>query len=100
MPTYRTYFNKDTGKYLGSYAPLDGDPHENAGNPHCGHPSVEGQGFNAKDRLNLVTQTVEKGVVVLPSPQADLAAAMDTFTANPTMNNMKAVCQEWRKQIK
>ena len=66
MPTYRTYFDKDTGKYLGSYAPLDGDPHDNHGNPYRGHPSVEGQRFNAKDRMNVVTQEVEKGVVVLP----------------------------------
>ena len=66
MPTYRTYFDKDAGKYLGSYAPLDGDPHDNPGNPYCGHPSVEGQRFNAKDRMNVVTQEVEKGVVVLP----------------------------------
>ena len=66
MPTYRTYFHKDTGKYLGSYAPLDGDPHDNAGNPYRGHPSVEGQRFNAKDRMNVATQEVEKGVVVLP----------------------------------
>ena len=66
MPTYRTYFHKDTGKYLGSYAPLDGDPHDSAGNPYYGHPSVEGQRFNRKDRMNPVTQQVEKGVVALP----------------------------------
>ena len=72
MPTYRTYFHKDTGKYLGSYAPLDGDPHDNPGNPYRGHPSVEGQRFNAKDQLNLVTQAVEKGVVAMPKSEMEL----------------------------
>ena len=68
MPTYRTYFHKDTGKYLGAYAPLDGDPHDNAGNPYCGHLSVPGQGYSAKDRLNLMTSQVERGAVVMPKP--------------------------------
>lgn len=34
---YRTYFDKETGAYLGSYS----GPNE--GNPFAGHPSVEGQ---------------------------------------------------------
>ena len=66
MPTYRTYFDKDTGKYLGSYAPLDGEPHDNPGNPYRGHPSVEGQRFNARDHMKLTTMTVEKGVIPRP----------------------------------
>jgi hypothetical protein len=34
---FRTYFDKDTGDYLGSYNGPD------EGNPYAGHPSVEGQ---------------------------------------------------------
>lgn len=72
MPAYRTYFDKDTGKYLGSYAPVDGDPYDNPGNPHRGHPSIDGQRFNARDRYNLVTQQVEKGVVARVVVKSDL----------------------------
>lgn len=34
---YRTYFDKNTGAYLGSYRGPD------EGNPYNGHPSVDGQ---------------------------------------------------------
>lgn len=72
MPTYYTYFHKDTGKYLGSYAPLDGDPLDNPGNPYCGHRAVEGQQFNARDRMDVTTGQVEKGIVTIVRPSSEL----------------------------
>lgn len=82
---YRAYFHKDTGKYLASYAPLYGQPHDNAGNPYRGHPSVEGQRFNARDRMNLVTGEVEKGVVPRIAKKSELDLVKERLTALEAM---------------
>ena len=54
---YRTYFDKDSGKYLGAYAGPGKD------NPHKGHPSLQGQVGNAYDTLDLGKGTLVKGAI-------------------------------------
>ena len=62
---YRTYFDKDTGAYLGSYSGPASD------NPFSGHRSLPGQVGNSYDTLDLAKGTLVKGAI--PPPPKTLA---------------------------
>lgn len=57
--SYRTYYDAQTGAYLGSYSGPDD------GNPFAGNPSVDGQHGG-------LTQLVEGAVVDAPAPRLPL----------------------------
>ncbi|MEK7383978.1 MAG: hypothetical protein AAB262_11935 [Elusimicrobiota bacterium] len=56
---YRTYFDKDSGTYLGAYDGPDED------NPHEGHPSLAGQVGNAFDTFDFKKGTLIKGAIAI-----------------------------------